>query len=94
MAPHLLFMVLHIFSSNIVYFYYCYYYSVSLNVVFTQLQYFTSTTLSSFYLDVIKDSLYSDAEKSHQRRAIQTVLFHVRHRSTIVFSLPLFPKEL
>ncbi|KAF9903138.1 hypothetical protein EC991_004121 [Linnemannia zychae] len=46
------------------------------NKVFTQLQYFTSTTLSSFYLDVIKDSLYSDAEKSHQRRAIQTVLFH------------------
>jgi len=46
-------------------------------IVFTQLQYFTSTTLSSFYLDVIKDSLYSDAEKSLQRRSIQTVLFHV-----------------
>ncbi|KAF9968381.1 hypothetical protein BGZ73_000139, partial [Actinomortierella ambigua] len=44
--------------------------------VFTQLQYLTSTTLSSLYLDVIKDSLYSDPEKSQQRRAIQTVLFH------------------
>ncbi|KAF9159983.1 hypothetical protein DFQ26_005992 [Actinomortierella ambigua] len=44
--------------------------------VFTQLQYLTSTTLSSLYLDVVKDSLYSDPEKSQQRRAIQTVLFH------------------
>ncbi|OAQ31649.1 isoleucine--tRNA ligase [Linnemannia elongata AG-77] len=52
------------------------------NKVFTQLQYFTSTTLSSLYLDVIKDSLYSDAEKSHQRRAIQTVLFHTLNAFT------------
>ncbi|KAG0209952.1 hypothetical protein BGX28_009823 [Mortierella sp. GBA30] len=52
------------------------------NKVFTQLQYFTSTTLSSFYLDVIKDSLYSDAEKSLQRRAIQTVLFHTLNAFT------------
>ncbi|KAF9919001.1 hypothetical protein BX616_003251 [Lobosporangium transversale] len=52
------------------------------NKVFTQLQYFTSTTLSSFYLDVIKDSLYSDAEQSIQRRAIQTVLFHTLNAFT------------
>ncbi|KAF9190433.1 hypothetical protein BGZ51_008619 [Haplosporangium sp. Z 767] len=52
------------------------------NKVFTQLQYFTSTTLSSFYLDVIKDSLYSDAEQSLQRRAIQTVLFHTLNAFT------------
>ncbi|KAK3816161.1 MAG: Isoleucyl-tRNA synthetase [Benniella sp.] len=52
------------------------------NKVFTQLQYFTSTTLSSFYLDIIKDSLYSDAEKSLQRRAIQTVLFHTLNAFT------------
>ncbi|KAI7822208.1 isoleucyl-tRNA synthetase [Gamsiella multidivaricata] len=52
------------------------------NKVFTQLQYFTSTTLSSFYLDVIKDSLYSDAERSLQRRAIQTVLFHTLNAFT------------
>ncbi|KAF9097063.1 hypothetical protein BGX23_009865 [Mortierella sp. AD031] len=52
------------------------------NKVFTQLQYFTSTTLSSFYLDVIKDALYSDAERSHQRRAIQTVLFHTLNAFT------------
>lgn len=45
--------------------------------MYGQLQYFSSTTLSSFYLDVIKDTLYSDAEFSPARRAIQTVLFHV-----------------
>lgn len=51
-------------------------------VVFTQLQYFTSTTLSSFYLDVIKDTLYSDSQKSLERRAIQTVLFHTLNAFT------------
>ncbi|CAO3572387.1 unnamed protein product [Mortierella alpina] len=60
------------------------------NKVFTQLQYFTSTTLSSFYLDVIKDSLYSDAEKSLQRRSIQTVLFHTLNAFTKSIS-PLAP---
>ncbi|KAF9217707.1 hypothetical protein BGZ59_000625 [Podila verticillata] len=52
------------------------------NKVFTQLQYFTSTTLSSFYLDVIKDTLYSDSQKSLERRAIQTVLFHTLNAFT------------
>ncbi|KAF8930643.1 Isoleucyl-tRNA synthetase [Dissophora ornata] len=47
------------------------------NKVYGQLQYFTSTTLSSFYLDVIKDTLYSENESNPKRRAIQTVLFHV-----------------
>ncbi|KAG0299331.1 hypothetical protein BGZ98_010130 [Dissophora globulifera] len=47
------------------------------NKVYGQLQYFTSTTLSSFYLDVIKDTLYSESEDSPKRQAIQTVLFHV-----------------
>ncbi|KAF9965115.1 hypothetical protein BGZ70_005390 [Mortierella alpina] len=46
------------------------------NKVYGHLQYFTSTTLSSFYLDVVKDTLYSDSENSPKRRAIQTVLFH------------------
>lgn len=45
--------------------------------MYGQLQYFTSTTLSSFYLDVIKDTLYSNSSSSPARRAIQTVLFHV-----------------
>ncbi|KAF9427827.1 hypothetical protein BGZ94_004081 [Podila epigama] len=52
------------------------------NKVFTQLQYFTSTTLSSFYLDVIKDTLYSDSKESLERRAIQTVLFHTLNAFT------------
>ncbi|KAI8352635.1 Isoleucyl-tRNA synthetase [Mortierella sp. GBAus27b] len=47
------------------------------NKVFGHLQHFTSTTLSSFYLDVIKDTLYSDADNSPKRRSVQTALFHV-----------------
>ncbi|KAF9126533.1 hypothetical protein BGW39_006553 [Mortierella sp. 14UC] len=50
---------------------------VAEGMLYGQLQYFSSTTLSSFYLDVIKDTLYSDAESSPTRRGIQTVLFHV-----------------
>ncbi|KAG0202994.1 hypothetical protein BGX28_004589 [Mortierella sp. GBA30] len=49
---------------------------VMFNKVYGHLQYFTSTTLSSFYLDVIKDTLYSESESSLKRRSIQTVLFH------------------
>ncbi|KAG0343952.1 hypothetical protein BG004_004867 [Podila humilis] len=60
------------------------------NKVFTQLQYFTSTTLSSFYLDVIKDTLYSDSQKSLERRAIQTTLFHTLNAFTRSIS-PLAP---
>ncbi|KAF9968088.1 hypothetical protein BGZ70_006750 [Mortierella alpina] len=65
-------------------------YTRDIAIVFTQLQYFTSTTLSSFYFDVIKDSLYSDAEKSLQRRSIQTVLFHTLNAFTKSVS-PLAP---
>lgn len=34
--------------------------------------------LSSFYFVVVKDRLYADAKASTQRRAAQTVLYHVR----------------
>ncbi|KAF9198520.1 hypothetical protein BGZ49_000641 [Haplosporangium sp. Z 27] len=66
------------------------------NKVYGQLQYLTSTTLSSFYLDVIKDTLYSEAENSPKRRAIQTVLFHVltSFNKTIAPFTPHFAEEV
>ncbi|KAF9179541.1 hypothetical protein BGZ51_006846 [Haplosporangium sp. Z 767] len=47
------------------------------NKVYGHLQYLSSTTLSAFYLDVVKDTLYTECESSPKRRAVQTVLFHV-----------------
>ncbi len=45
------------------------YYQVLLN--------FCNVELSSFYFDIVKDRLYTDAKKSSKRRAIQTVLHEV-----------------
>ncbi|MBX9724429.1 MAG: isoleucine--tRNA ligase, partial [Candidatus Obscuribacterales bacterium] len=45
------------------------YYQVLLN--------FCNVELSSFYFDIVKDRLYTDAKKSLKRRAIQTVLHEV-----------------
>ena len=36
-----------------------------------------ATTLSAFYLDIIKDTLYADPLNSPARRSVQTVLFQV-----------------
>jgi len=38
---------------------------------------FCNEDLSSFYLDILKDRLYTSPSKSAQRRAAQTVLFHI-----------------
>ncbi|KAG0338836.1 hypothetical protein BG004_007058, partial [Podila humilis] len=46
------------------------------NKVYGLLQYFSSSTLSAFYLDVTKDTLYSEPKYSRKRRAVQTVLLH------------------
>lgn len=35
------------------------------------------TDLSAFYLDILKDRLYSSAQNSHARRSAQTTLFHI-----------------
>ena len=40
---------------------------------------FISNTLSAFYLDYAKDSLYCDGANSLRRRQIQTVIFEVLH---------------
>ena len=40
---------------------------------------FCSEDLGGFYLDVIKDRLYTTAESSFARRSAQTALYHISH---------------
>ena len=42
-----------------------------------RLQTFCSEDLGAFYLDVLKDRLYTSAPRSHARRSAQTALLHV-----------------
>ncbi len=44
---------------------------------FQHLQNFASADLSSFYLDIVKDRLYTKGKKSLSRRACQTVLYEI-----------------
>ncbi len=44
-----------------------------------KLQVFCSEDLGSFYLDVLKDRLYTTAAGSHARRSAQTALWHITH---------------
>ncbi|EUJ09790.1 Isoleucyl-tRNA synthetase [Methylophilaceae bacterium 11] len=41
------------------------------------LQHFCAEDLGAFYLDILKDRLYTNAENSHDRRAAQTVLLKI-----------------
>jgi isoleucyl-tRNA synthetase len=45
--------------------------------VVARLQTFCSEDLSAFYLDVLKDRLYTTAPASHARRSAQTALWHI-----------------
>jgi isoleucyl-tRNA synthetase len=47
--------------------------------VVAKLQIFCSEDLGGFYLDVLKDRLYTTATKSHSRRSAQTTLYHITH---------------
>ncbi len=47
------------------------------HAVYHALNYFCGTTLSAFYLDIIKDRLYVSGTDSRQRRGAQTVLFEI-----------------
>jgi isoleucyl-tRNA synthetase len=44
-----------------------------------QLQLFCSDDLGAFYLDILKDRLYTTAENSKARRSAQTALWHITH---------------
>ncbi len=45
--------------------------------VVSKLQLYCSEDLGGFYLDVLKDRLYTAAAKSHARRSAQTALWHI-----------------
>jgi len=47
--------------------------------VVAKLQVFCSEDLGAFYLDVLKDRLYTTAPKSHARRSAQTALWRLTH---------------
>jgi isoleucyl-tRNA synthetase len=47
--------------------------------VVAKLQVYCSEDLGAFYLDVLKDRLYTTAPKSLARRSAQTALWHVTH---------------
>jgi isoleucyl-tRNA synthetase len=52
------------------------------HVVHHQLHHFCAVFLSSFYLDVLKDRLYTFPRRSTGRRSAQTVLFRLAHDLT------------
>jgi len=60
------------------------------HAVYRELQNFCASDLSAFYLDVLKDRLYTSAPESEPRRAAQTVLFEVL-RALLVLIAPVLP---
>jgi isoleucyl-tRNA synthetase len=44
-----------------------------------EIHHFCSEVLGAFYLDILKDRLYTTAANSHARRSAQTVLWHISH---------------
>ncbi len=59
---------------------------------FQHLQNFASTDLSSFYLDIVKDRLYTQGKKSLSRRACQTVMYEILH-TLISILVPVMPHQ-
>lgn len=47
--------------------------------IVSRLQVFCSEDLGAFYLDILKDRLYTTGENSHARRSAQTALYHITH---------------
>lgn len=59
---------------------------------FQHLQNFAAVDLSAFYLDIVKDRLYTAGKKSLSRRACQTVLFEIS-QSLIRILAPVMPHQ-
>src|SRR5262245_15850124 len=55
------------------------YETYELHVVYHQLVTFCATTLSAFYLDILKDRLYASAASASERRSAQTALWRIEH---------------
>ncbi len=53
------------------------YESYEFHSIYHSLNYFCGTTMSSFYLDILKDRLYTSGTDSKLRRSAQTVLFEI-----------------
>ena len=47
------------------------------HIAFHSIHNFCVTDMSNFYLDIIKDRLYCEKEKSVERRAAQTVMYRI-----------------
>ncbi len=59
---------------------------------FQYLQNFASTDLSSFYLDIVKDRLYTKGKKSLSRRACQSVMYEIL-LTLIKILVPVMPHQ-
>lgn len=59
---------------------------------FQHLQNFAAVDLSSFYLDIVKDRLYTAGKKSFSRRACQTVLFEISQALVRILT-PVMPHQ-
>ena len=59
---------------------------------FQYLQNFAAVDLSSFYLDIVKDRLYTSGKKSLSRHACQTVLYEIAQALTRIL-VPVMPHQ-
>ncbi len=59
---------------------------------FQQLQNFAAVDLSSFYLDIVKDRLYTAGKKSVSRRACQTVMYEIL-QTLVRLLVPVMPHQ-
>ena len=59
---------------------------------FQHLQNFASADLSSFYLDIVKDRLYTKGKKSLSRRACQSVMYEILH-TLLKILVPVMPHQ-
>jgi isoleucyl-tRNA synthetase len=66
------------------------YETYELHVVYHSLLGFSATTLSAFYLDILKDRLYASAASSPERRSAQTALYRIV-RALATLAAPVLP---
>ena len=60
------------------------------HVVYHSLVNFCATTLSAFYLDIVKDRLYASAPASPERRSAQTAMYRIGH-ALATLAAPVLP---
>jgi isoleucyl-tRNA synthetase len=56
------------------------------HLVAQKLQAFCSEDMGGFYLDILKDRLYTAGENSHARRSAQNALYHITHSLTCLIA--------